>query len=101
MLNYVGSTTHGGGGIVAMFCHLVTCACNDETGCCGNVEGVLPVTACAHHIDIAVCFQQGGNTCFQDTVTETEQFIYGWESSSWFNILLSISFIVCAITSLF
>ena len=51
---YVACSTDGSSTVVAMFGYFITCPCHNETGAGGDVEGVLPVTACTYDINGAV-----------------------------------------------
>ena len=76
----VAGAAHRGSRIVAVLCHLVARTRNDEAGGGRNVEGILAVTTCSHHVNVAVAIQDGWHTSGKNSVTETKQFIYRYAS---------------------
>ena len=61
MSNDVRCSTDGGGGIVAVFGHLVSGTGNDKAGGSGDIESILAVATCAYDVNVAVCM----NICRQ------------------------------------
>ena len=80
MSNHIGGATHGSCRIVAVFCYLIACAGNDETGGGRDVEGVFAVATRTYYIDIAVAVEDGWYACFQNAIAETQEFFYGYTS---------------------
>ncbi len=77
----IGSTTHRSCRIITMLGHLISCTSYDEArGGSRDIESILAVTTSSYNIDISVTIEDGRNTSRQDTITETQQFVYGHTS---------------------
>ena len=76
ILDDVGSTTHRSCSEVTMLSHLISCTSNDETRSSRDIESILAITTSTNNIDISVTIEDGRNTSLQNTITETEKFIY-------------------------
>ena len=60
-----------------MLGYLITGTCNHKTSRGRDVEGVLSVSTCSYHVDIAICLQDGRDTSLQDTIAKAQELIDG------------------------
>ena len=64
------------GAAITMLCDLISAGGNDESRASGDVKGILSIASCAHNVQRIVVIEIDALTSFEQSITETEQFIH-------------------------